>query len=327
MNDIERAYTQHAKDVYRYLLSLSHNEDLAEDLTQETFFRAMRTMSNYDGSCKLSVWLCQIAKHIWYQWLEKHSRFKQVEFSEDMRGADSPERSTLLRMEKTDLYKAIYEEMSIVILHEIPPEDKNIDFLKRLKEKIIHKNIMVTVLTCTIILCSFIIFAKHYELPLPFDTNRMFVELRPHVVTTNKDGRIVWKSFDPSNDGDDGQNDSGDVINVIEMHYRGISRISESSSGRNINRNGENVRVVYYGYAKTLWTSLFFDSDLADYSESGSSTGSIIYGDNYQSYDYKPQMIEIYYLPIRNLYKLDDLTDEEFDGLKEKSTLVWSGVN
>ncbi|WP_277407403.1 sigma factor [Lacrimispora xylanisolvens] len=38
MNDIERAYTQHAKDVYRYLLSLSHNEDLAEDLTQETFF-------------------------------------------------------------------------------------------------------------------------------------------------------------------------------------------------------------------------------------------------------------------------------------------------
>ncbi|WP_324293127.1 RNA polymerase sigma factor [Lacrimispora defluvii] len=108
MNDIERAYTQHAKDVYRYLLSLSHNEDLAEDLTQETFFRAIRTMSNYDGSCKLSVWLCQIAKHIWYQWLEKHSRFKQVEFNDDMPGYESPERSTLLRMEKTALYKAIH---------------------------------------------------------------------------------------------------------------------------------------------------------------------------------------------------------------------------
>ena len=44
LHEIEKAYTQHAQEVYRYLLSLSHNEDLAEELTQETFFRAMRTM-------------------------------------------------------------------------------------------------------------------------------------------------------------------------------------------------------------------------------------------------------------------------------------------
>ena len=78
MHDIEKAYTQYAREVYRYLLSLSHNEDVAEELTQETFFRAMRTMKNYDGTCKLSVWLCQIAKHLWYQWLAKNSRQRQV---------------------------------------------------------------------------------------------------------------------------------------------------------------------------------------------------------------------------------------------------------
>lgn len=55
MDNIEKAYTQHAQDVYRYLLSLAHDEELAEELTQETFFRAMRTIGNYDGSCKLSV--------------------------------------------------------------------------------------------------------------------------------------------------------------------------------------------------------------------------------------------------------------------------------
>ncbi len=108
MQEIEKAYMQHAKEVYRYLLSLSHNEDLAEDLTQETFFRAMRTIHSYDGSCKLSVWLCQIGKHLWYQWLEKHHRYQPVELIEEMPGSDSPEQSLLLRMEKTALYKAIH---------------------------------------------------------------------------------------------------------------------------------------------------------------------------------------------------------------------------
>lgn len=108
MHDIERAYTQHAQEVYRYLLSLSHDEDLAEELTQETFFRAMRTIGNYDGSCKLSVWLCQIAKHILYQWLDKRSRWKQAELTDDVPGCDSPETSTILYMEKTALYQAIH---------------------------------------------------------------------------------------------------------------------------------------------------------------------------------------------------------------------------
>ena len=108
MEDIERAYELHAQDVYRYLLSISHDEDLAEELTQETFFRAMRTIGNFNGSCKLSVWLCQIAKHLWYQWLDKRARQKQVELTDDLQGNESPEYSTLLHMEKKALYKAIH---------------------------------------------------------------------------------------------------------------------------------------------------------------------------------------------------------------------------
>ena len=108
LKDIEHAYVQHAREVYRYLLSLSHDEDLSEELTQETFFRAMRTISSYDGSCKLSVWLCQIAKHLWYQWMEKRARWKQTELTEEIPGRESPEKATLLYMEKTALYEAIH---------------------------------------------------------------------------------------------------------------------------------------------------------------------------------------------------------------------------
>lgn len=106
--NIEKAYIEHAQYVYRYLMSLSHNEDLSEELTQETFFRAMRTIDNYDGSCKLSVWLCQIAKHLWYQWLKKHSLYKHVELIEELPCTDSVEDLALLRMEKMDLYKLIH---------------------------------------------------------------------------------------------------------------------------------------------------------------------------------------------------------------------------
>lgn len=108
LKEIEQAYVQHAQDVYRYLLSLSHDEDLSEELTQETFFRAMRTIGSYDGSCKLSVWLCQIAKHLWYQWLEQRSRWKQVELTEEAASQESPEKATLLYMEKRALYQAIH---------------------------------------------------------------------------------------------------------------------------------------------------------------------------------------------------------------------------
>ena len=83
LKEIEQAYVQHAKDVYRYLLSLSHDADLAEELTQETFFRAMKTMSSYDGSCKLSVWLCQIAKHLWYQWMDRRARRDRTDHGEE----------------------------------------------------------------------------------------------------------------------------------------------------------------------------------------------------------------------------------------------------
>lgn len=108
LDEIERAYIQHAQDVYKYLLSLTRNEDLAEELTQETFFRAMRTMGNYDGSCKLSVWLCQIGRHLWYQWLHKHARQNRAALTDDIQGADSPEQYVLLHMEKTALYQAIH---------------------------------------------------------------------------------------------------------------------------------------------------------------------------------------------------------------------------
>ena len=71
MLDMDEAYREYAQMVYKFLLSLCYEEEMAEELTQETFYQAVRTSKKYDGSCKVSTWLCQIAKHLWYREIER----------------------------------------------------------------------------------------------------------------------------------------------------------------------------------------------------------------------------------------------------------------
>jgi len=69
---MENIYAQHAKLVYGFLLSKCKDANLAEELTQETFLQAIKSFDSYNGTCKISVWLCQIAKHLLYQHWSKH---------------------------------------------------------------------------------------------------------------------------------------------------------------------------------------------------------------------------------------------------------------
>ena len=71
MEDMDAVYREHAKTVYKFLLSQCHDPHLAEELTQETFYQAVKSIDRFNGSCRLSVWLCQIGKHLWYQHLRK----------------------------------------------------------------------------------------------------------------------------------------------------------------------------------------------------------------------------------------------------------------
>ena len=61
---MEEIYKEYAMTVYRFLLSRTHNEDLSEELTQETFYQAIRTVNRYDETCKVSTWLLGIAKNV-----------------------------------------------------------------------------------------------------------------------------------------------------------------------------------------------------------------------------------------------------------------------
>lgn len=59
---MEEIYEKYSKLVYNYLYRLTNNIELSEELMQETFYSAIKGLNKFKGECKVSVWLCQIAK-------------------------------------------------------------------------------------------------------------------------------------------------------------------------------------------------------------------------------------------------------------------------
>ena len=109
MKDIEQIYKKYMPQVYKFLFSLCHDTHMTEELTQETFYQAMKNIDDFRGDCKLYVWLCQIAKHLWYKELKKKEREKPSEITEDIVSAEQgPETSAIQKTEVLELYKILH---------------------------------------------------------------------------------------------------------------------------------------------------------------------------------------------------------------------------
>ncbi len=77
--EFEQIYNLYFNDVYRYIRRLSSDEHIAEEITSETFFKAMQKIDDFRGDCDLRVWLCQIAKNCYYSYLEKQKKVNFVD--------------------------------------------------------------------------------------------------------------------------------------------------------------------------------------------------------------------------------------------------------
>lgn len=79
MNDFESIYKTYFSDVYKYARSLTLDSQYAEEITEETFFRALKNLDSFRGDCKINIWLCHIAKNIFFDEQKKRSRFTDGE--------------------------------------------------------------------------------------------------------------------------------------------------------------------------------------------------------------------------------------------------------
>lgn len=105
MQEIEEIYKQYYEVVFKYLICLTKNNDIAEELTQETFYKMIKKIHTFKGNSKISVWLCEIAKNLWYDELRK-KKYKTISYDEIQENTLSNTKETIenqyLNKEKFD---------------------------------------------------------------------------------------------------------------------------------------------------------------------------------------------------------------------------------
>ncbi len=79
MADFEKVFNEHKGFIFKFLFKLCRSESLAEELTQETFFRAYMNISGLKNEEKLPSWLCQIAKNTYFAWYNEHKKLHALD--------------------------------------------------------------------------------------------------------------------------------------------------------------------------------------------------------------------------------------------------------
>lgn len=98
MADFETLYKEHYTHVYRFLFNLCKDDDLAQELTNETFYQAFLSFRKFRGDSKFFTWIAAIAKHTYYKYLRKNKQtisFEELTDKLTVPGQDLPETKTV----------------------------------------------------------------------------------------------------------------------------------------------------------------------------------------------------------------------------------------
>lgn len=111
MANIEQLYQMYFKDVYLYLRAISKSEDIAEELTQETFFKALKAIEKFRGECDVRVWLCQIAKNTYFKYCEKNKKMITEPIEETIPDKTISPEGQVISMEQREVLKELLQQM------------------------------------------------------------------------------------------------------------------------------------------------------------------------------------------------------------------------
>ncbi|MCI8377306.1 MAG: sigma-70 family RNA polymerase sigma factor [Lachnospiraceae bacterium] len=119
MQSMEEIYQRYAQTVYRYLFSVTRDHDLSEELTQETYYQAIRSIDRYDGSCKISTWLCAIAKNQLRLYRRRHPEMQEWETND-----------TAVPSAEQDVFRGNGRIEILKKLHECPEPGREVLYLR-----------------------------------------------------------------------------------------------------------------------------------------------------------------------------------------------------
>jgi RNA polymerase sigma-70 factor (ECF subfamily) len=108
VTEIEKLYSVYFQDVYLFVLKLSGDKHLAEEITSDAFFKAMNSIDRFRGTCEIRVWLCQIAKNCYYTYLRKSKQKDVVPNLEEIPDTFILEQSIIDREASMKIHKALH---------------------------------------------------------------------------------------------------------------------------------------------------------------------------------------------------------------------------
>ena len=99
----EEVYSKYYNSVYRYLITITKDINMAEEITQETFYKALKNIDKFNPDLKMLTWLCEIAKNTYYSYCKKHKKICELD-------------KNMLDDEETIIEKVIDSEQNLEIL-------------------------------------------------------------------------------------------------------------------------------------------------------------------------------------------------------------------
>ena len=108
--NFEDMYQRFFKDVYLFVFSLSKDRQIAEDITQETFFKALKEIKHFRGDCSVKSWLCQIAKNLYISQMRKKNAvsLEDMDVVPNQASATNIEREYIQKEETLSIYKVLH---------------------------------------------------------------------------------------------------------------------------------------------------------------------------------------------------------------------------
>ena len=134
VTEFEKIYSTYFNDVFRYIRRLSNNEHIAEEITADTFFKALSSIDSFRGECDIRVWLCTIARNCYFSYLKKQGRLENMEDVDALNvpgTAESIEEQLVRREDAMRIQR---------VLHEIPEPYKEV-FMWRVYAELSFKQI------------------------------------------------------------------------------------------------------------------------------------------------------------------------------------------
>lgn len=124
MDDFEDIYKRYYSQVYFYILGLSRNRHIAEEITQETFFKVLKKIDSFKGECRVNVWITQIAKNTYYNYCRK----RKLDPESSLEGLETEE-----NIEETLIDKELAQQIHM-ILHKLPEPYKEVFWMRTFGE-------------------------------------------------------------------------------------------------------------------------------------------------------------------------------------------------